>query len=365
MNHQDTKTARRFSDMSIYGLEPYNRVTAHAGGTPQICHATKRNNNRNLTGLVSWWFILCVSLGGEALAQDLRASVKTSLDHLTITVGDLVRVTLEVHRPNDLKIQPPALERELGEWIVRQFKQVASSKSEPGWSTETFELELTIYKTGEFQIPPLSLGLVGSDGTKGVVSSSPVKVKVESVLGSRDSVLKDLKPQAEILPDYKPFLLFLAAVGAFSVLIFQLVRHFRKRQRITVSLPVDTRTPEEIAREALKRLLARQLIEQGLFKVFYLGISEIIKRYLGVRLGIISLERTTEEILDDLRSIGLSENHYRVTRTFLEDCDLVKFAKYHPSPHEVEGVVKTAFGILDATEMELSPPVVILEKADL
>jgi hypothetical protein len=365
MNYQDTKTPRHISGVEAHGLRPRGRVARQGGGTLQICHVTKRSISRDLVTLVSWWLILWVSLGGESFAQDLRASVKTSLDHSTITVGDLVTLKLEVRRPDDLKIQLPALEGELGEWVVRQIKESATSKSDPGWNMETFELELTIYKTGEFEIPPISLGVVGNDGKRGTVSSSPVKVKVESVLGSGDNALRDLKPQAEIPPDYRPFLLFLAVVGAFLVLVFQLIHYFRKRQRISPSLPVDTRTPEEVAREALHRLMARQLIEQGLFKDFYLEISEIIKRYLGMRLRIISLERTTKEILDDLKSIGLSEIHYRTTRAFLEDCDLVKFAKYHPSHNEVEEVVQTAFGIVNTTKVELSPPVGILEKANL
>jgi hypothetical protein len=364
MNHQDTKTPRHISGVDTPGLRRRGWVAPQGGETLQIRHVTKRSISRDLMTLVSWWLILWVCLGGESFAEDLRASVKTSLDHSTITVGDLVKLKLEVRRPDDLKIQPPALQGELGEWFVRQIKESATSKSEPGWNTETFELELTIYKTGEFEIPSISLGVVGNDGKKGTVSSSPVKIKVESVLGSGDNVLRDLKPQAEIPSDYRPLLFFLAIVGAFLVLVFQLIHYFRKRQRISPSLPVDTRTPEEVAREALHRLMARQLIEQGLFKNFYLEISEIIKRYLGVRLRIISLERTTEEILDDLKFIGLSEIYYRTTRAFLEDCDLVKFAKYHPSQTEVEEVVQNAFGILNTTEVELSPPVVILEKAN-
>ena len=67
----------------------------------------------------------------------------------------------------------------------------------------------------------------------------------------------------------------------------------------------DTRTPEQIARDAIQDLLSRKLIEQGLLKQFYLELSEIVKRFLGQKLNILSLERTTEEFTRDLRKTSL------------------------------------------------------------
>jgi hypothetical protein len=104
------------------------------------------------------------------------------------------------------------------------------------------------------------------------------------------------------------------------------------------------RSAEEIAREAIERLLARKLVEQGHLKQFYLELSEIIKRFLGSKLGVHSLERTTEEFTRDLRAVSVPSAEYRMIREFLEDCDLVKFAKYRPAAEEVEQIIARSRG---------------------
>lgn len=224
---------------------------------------------------------------------------------------------------------------------------------QPDWSTDVYEVQLTVYKTGDFEIPPFEVELSERSGKTEKVTSSAIPIKVQSVLSRGDETLKDLKPQAEIPPDSKPFLLILVAILAGLVLIYQLIRHFRKRKHVEKSIEVDWRSPEEIAREAIGRLLARRLIEQGLYKNFYLEISEIIKRYLGSRLGILSLERTTEEFMRDLKNTLLPPSQIELIGHFLKDCDLVKFAKYRPSEEEVREIAEISYGVVETTEQEL------------
>jgi hypothetical protein len=43
-------------------------------------------------------------------------------------------------------------------------------------------------------------------------------------------------------------------------------------------------------------------------------------------------------------------------REFLEDCDLVKFAKYRPGPEEVEEVIQRSRKMIDDLVRESSKP---------
>ena len=97
-------------------------------------------------------------------------------------------------------------------------------------------------------------------------------------------------------------------------------------------------------------------MEQGQFKQFYLELSEIIKRFLGSKLGVHSLERTTEEFTRDLRAVSVPSAEYRMIREFLEDCDLVKFAKYRPGAEEVEQIIARSRAMIDGmTEESVKP----------
>jgi hypothetical protein len=295
----------------------------------------------------SLWLIQLNIFSPVLLAQGQTAELKVSADKSTITIGDVVRVKLEVRRPESNKIAFPSFGPRHGDWVVRNSAHLPPGKAEPGWVSEALQLELTIYKVGEFEIPPLGVEEISSAGARRLLTSEPIKIKVQSVLGKDDGELEDIKAQADIPPDYKPLLTFLTALGALAIIIYMAFQHYKKRKRPRPLTPKDTRPLEEIAREAIRVLLTKGLIQNGLLKQFYLELSEIIKRYLGSKLGIVSLERTTEEFTYDLRKVAVPWEHHLLVREFLMDCDLVKFAKYKPAEDEINRTVQRSLEIID------------------
>jgi BatD DUF11 like domain len=300
----------------------------------------------------------CCSLLGvnSALSQEPKAQLKTSVDATTITIGDVVTVKLSVKHPEILKVAFPPVGTSLGEWTVRSSKQLPAARLADGAVEDTLELQLAAYKTGSFEIPALNVETVKTSGEKEVFPSEPVKIEVQSVLTGKEETLKDLKPQAEIEADYKPFLFLLAALASAAYLVYRVIQYFRQRKRAPVLKPERVRPAEEIAREAIERLLARRLVEQGHFKQFYLELSEIVKRFLGSKLGVHSLERTTEEFTRDLRAVSVPSAQYRMIREFLEDCDLVKFAKYRPGAEEIEQITARSHAVIDDMVRESAKP---------
>lgn len=260
---------------------------------------------------------------------------------------------LEVKHPESLKVAFPSVGSTLGEWTVRSSSRLPAKPSEAGVVEEVLELRLSVYKTGNFAIPALELETVKPNGEKGKLSSEAVQIKVQSVLTGSGDTLKEIKPQAEIATDYRPLLFFLAALASAAYLIYRLLSYLKRRKPALLPIPLDTRPPEEIARQAIERLLAKKLVEQGLLKEFYLELSEIMKRFFGAKLGIPSLERTTEEFTRDLRSTTIPAAQYRMIRQFLEECDLVKFAKYRPANEEVQQSVARSRELIDSV---LAPP---------
>jgi hypothetical protein len=309
------------------------------------------------------WIILWMAVvapGDVLAAPQPAAQLKASVNATAITIGDVLTLRIEVKHPESLKIAFPQAGASLDQWSVRGSNRWTSG-AESGLIRDVLELQLTIYKTGEFEIPSLGVETVTADGQKAILSSEPIKIKVESVLDGKQDTLKDVKPQTEIPANYKPFLFFLAALGSLAYLIYRLIRHLKNRQRALPRIPRDMRTPEEVAHDAIRQLLARKLIDQGLFKEFYLELSEIMKRFLGVKLVIPSLERTTEEFTRDLRATALPPEQYRMVRHFLEDCDLVKFAKYRPGAEEVERIVVRSQEIIDTAGVPQSQSMPVLE----
>ena len=303
------------------------------------------------------WIACCVLLWvSPALSQEPKAQLKTSIDATSVTIGDVVTVKLSVKHPETLKIAFPAVGTSLGQWTVRSSKHLPLSKLTDGNVEDGLELQLAAYKTGDLEVPALNVEAVKASGEKESLASEPIKVVVQSVLTGQQDTLKDLKPQAELEADYKPFLFLLAALASAAYLVYRLVRFFKNRKKAPLPKPERTRSAEEVAREAIERLLARKLAEQGQFKLFYLELSEIIKRFLGRKLGVHSLERTTEEFTRDLRAISVPSAQYRMIREFLEDCDLVKFARYRPGAEEVEQIITRSRSMIDDMAKESLKP---------
>ncbi|MFN8007969.1 MAG: hypothetical protein U0V70_13275 [Terriglobia bacterium] len=295
-------------------------------------------------------FLLAIFSAAGVLANEPAGQLKTSIDATDITVGDIITVSLSVQVPPTTKVAFPSAGNTIGEWVVRSAssspaKTAGNGSQELGW-----QVQLTIYKTGEFDIPSMEVETIKTNGERTVLASSPMKVKVSSVLTAQDQGLKDIKAQARIAGNYRSLLFFLTALAAAGLLLYRLVRFLRKRRSTSEVVIPDPRTPEQFARDAIQALLQRKLVEKGLLKEFYLELSEIVKRYLGQKLNILSLERTTEEFAGDLRETPLPLTIYQMIHAFLGECDLVKFAKYHPSPEEIEKVLQQAFRVIESTE---------------
>jgi len=291
---------------------------------------------------------MTLSSGCPLLAQKDSVWLKSSANLSKVTIGDIVQFDLEVTRPESIKIALPSVGPTLNDWVVRNATRLPLKNVAPGSVAETLQLQLTVYKTGDLEIPSLNVEVVNAQGERELRASQPVKIKVQSVLDGEQ--LKEIKGQAEISPDYKPFLLLLAALAALALITYKAVRFLRQRKTTPVATPKDTRSAEEIARDAIQNLLAKRLVEAGYVKEFYLELSEILKRYLGSKLGIISLERTTEEFVGDLKNAAIPWEEYEHVKGFLMDCDLVKFAKYKPSADEIRRIVERSFMVIDAAE---------------
>ncbi len=281
-------------------------------------------------------------------ASEKSPELNLSVDKTELTIGEILLLKLELTHAVSEKPTVPFSKKSLGEWTIRRIEGPVTQEIDPGQISEVWECHLSVYRTGEITIPPIEVGLVNAAGKRRVLATDPITVKVRSILSQDEDHLKEIKRQAEIAPDYKPFLMFVAVVVAVALLLAKLILALRKRGKHKPKKTVaPAPPPEQLAREAIKTLLARKLIEQGQIKQFYLELSEIVKRYLGISLDILSLERTTEEFVRDLVRSPVCREHCREIHQFLSDCDSVKFAKYIPSPEEIQRVVERSFEIID------------------
>jgi hypothetical protein len=141
------------------------------------------------------------------------------------------------------------------------------------------------------------------------------------------------------------YIVILVLIAA-AVLIFIYLKNKKKAEEKLVLPP---RLAEAIARDALKALNEMRLIEKGLIKEYYIRLSDIIRTYIENRYKIFSMDRTTWELFQEMKSKRIERSHIDKINYFLEDCDMVKFAKYAPDQKEMEEIYKKAEEIVNIT----------------
>ncbi|MFO1476797.1 MAG: DUF4381 family protein [Verrucomicrobiota bacterium] len=157
--------------------------------------------------------------------------------------------------------------------------------------------------------------------------------------------LRDIKPPVEI---WNPWL-WAAWVGAALLLLglLALLLWIRARRR-KAARPGPP--PEPAHRRALRRL-DEALAMLGEPKPFCIRVSDTLRVYLEERFDFRAPERTTEEFLQELHGTPrLSVDQKGSLGRFLEQCDLVKFARYEPGEPELRQLHAAAVGLVHETQ---------------
>jgi hypothetical protein len=305
-------------------------------------------------------FLLIVALlAGTALAQgETEVIVSAEVDHDTITVGDRIVYTVRAEHDKDLVVDFPQLASAWGDFEVLSQRPLRPGTSQ-GQVVTGKEYVITAFTVGEHTTPSLRVSYLDREGQTQEVETDPIHITVTSVLTSTEGVtstldIRDLKPQAELPRDWS-WLLWAGLAGlALALAVLALLWFLaRRRKRAGAAAPtavVDLRPPEEIAYEELERIAGLQLVEQGRFKEHYTLTADCLRRYAEGIYGIPAMDRTTEEFYADLRRARVDGQQVRLFKDFLDESDLVKFAKYVPPVEEAQEAVPRAWHIVDVTK---------------
>lgn len=290
------------------------------------------------------------SPGAEAPAPAWRPAgvrLTASASPTTVTVGAPILYRLAVFVPRGMTVSPPATGLQAGEFRIRELGRKTVADPKRGGEEVSVLYDLRAYETGEKQIPPLTAVVRAADGRTAEVDGGPVAVTVESVLDKESKDIRDIKPPLP-LPYFPVGLVaWLAAAACVTAAAIVLFRRFGRRR---AAAPLPPMPPHEIARDELRRLKAMNLPLSGRVKEYYIRLSGIARRYIEARFGLKAPEMTTEEFLSEAGGSGLLDGRARVlVGDFLEQCDVVKFARYGPAVDEMDGAFEAAERFVDET----------------
>jgi len=291
--------------------------------------------------------------------------IKTDARPRTATVGDSIRVELTISLPRGFQARLPELSNQVGDFSILESQsgtgapstaagRASAGKAKSGAAAPEIHrttFVVALFRTGSFEFPSLPIVIRDASGKEYSAASPPVRVEIRSVLTGKDERLKDLKKQAEI-EDPARWLYRLGLVLLLLTLVLLGWLLWRKRRkpalRRTVLPGLD---PYAMAEADLRDLIGRGLLERGFVKQFYVALSEIVKRVLEAGYHISTTEKTTSEIMEALSQVSQDDpsgtESARIA-SFLNGCDLVKFAKYLPSKVENDVNIQVVLAMLEA-----------------
>jgi hypothetical protein len=268
-----------------------------------------------------------------------------------ISTAETVDLLLEIKAAEDWNVDFPEIPDSLGEFKVveRAGEERRLDRDRNLVSTRRYTLEP--FLPARYTIPPLEVRFGTGGGYAFSVYSEEVAVEVTSVLPPQLGE-QDIEEIAGPL-GLRPRILLWYGLGAGAVLAAAAasVVVLRRRRRGQVETAAVS-TPWEAARQELDDLLELGLVESGRLKEFYEGISDVTRRYIERRFEIRAPELTTEEFLEQAQGSEALADRRESLQRFLDHCDLVKFARYRPSPEEVRLTVNSCMDFLAATTPE-------------
>ena len=268
-------------------------------------------------------------------------SVAAAMSTNQIRIGDPVEVTLTaLHRGGTTVGFPnPASGKDV---VVRDAK------------TETETLANGLLRTVQnIRLTSMTITnhVIGEKAS--ILISTPEGVKTNAYPFLSLEVVSALKPgEQEIRPakgglahwPAPPARWIWVALAILAVLAaaFLALRKVLTTPRTFLHMPPPV-PPHQIALEALAALRQKGWIEALKIEPFYVALSGIVRRYLEGRFGLRAPERTTEEFIRDaLTSKKLSDAHRDLVAGFLEQSDLVKFARHAPGQADMRNALDSA-----------------------
>jgi hypothetical protein len=298
-------------------------------------------------------FLLFLVMVSSAEAQQAR----TGLTRKTIQVGDRFGVAVEFEVPAGGELLIPDTLDVSGDVENAARKRVQIDTTQSGSLHYLVTYPITVWRPGTDTLPPIT-ATIRANGTERSLRVDLPVVIVTSVLPADTSNLEP-KPPRDVWGANRLWWPIILAAALGVALIALLIWWWRRRRRQTTVEPVVTMpavTPREWALRELERLTAARLIERGEVRLFYIELSEILRKYLALLDNAWSTDLTTNELSDRLIASKVTPG---LLFTLIDRADLVKFARHRPPLEQGKRDLEAARAWVDYFE----PPALALPEA--
>ena len=293
------------------------------------------------------------------LPPDRMPTLEFSVEPVEVTLGDIVTWKTVIRRRVGDRIH---LSRtaSFSDFEI-QSKDDTVGEATDDWLQETLIVNLISFEAGDIEIPSHRITVVDIEGRVAEIETEPVTVSVKSLIANEPEpkIKPDTGPGVPVYEDDYTLLYVLGALGAIIVIALLTLlgrKLWSMRRPRRGPPPPPPRPAEEIALEKLAAIRESSHLEEDRYKLFHVLLSEAFREYLGNRYRFHSLDRSTEELVIEMRKPTLHPELFERIIELLAQTDFVKFAKFIPGHQASLEMLEEAFAVVDVTTPKPSTP---------
>jgi len=285
------------------------------------------------------------------------ATLFLDIERKEITVAERLNLKITMVVDEDYEVKLPGFGEKLEQFGIVDYRTTQPELTEDNRKEVSRSYVLEPFLSGEYIIPSMEVSFWNKQEEEAgahQIETPEATVTVRSLLPEdlEEVKLNEIKPP---VPFPRSFSLWIwlgigsALVVAGIAVVVILIRRRRKVEEVWSQRVLA----HELAYEALRRLVAEDLVKKGEIKVFYQRLSGVIRHYIENRFGLRAPEQTTEEFLTGLEVMREFPGTYKpLLKTFLNHCDLVKFAEHQPRAEDIQKTFDSCKAFIKGTEEE-------------
>ncbi len=267
-----------------------------------------------------------------------NVNIKTSIDTAQIIIGDPIQLTLKAtFDPQNFIIHLPHIDDTFNHFEVVEIQKPDTTQAEK-LSTITQKIIITNFDSGAWYLPVLEYKISPLNGTNPyTMFSDSIRVQVQTIATDTS---KPFKPIFGIREVNRPIqqiiqyvLIGLIALAAILFLIYYLRKKAKQKQ--SKPKPIEpTLLPHEKALKQINHLKAENAWQNQNQKQYFTELTDVVRTYLEEQFQIDSFEKTSAEIISQVKKIKALSTSRQALRNLLDLADVVKFAKGKPTEDE-------------------------------
>lgn len=276
-----------------------------------------------------------------------QGPVEIRMDTDTFLVGDIIPVHIHITASPHATLRLPSVEQ--GEELILVNRHVETDTLSETNERTRFHLQLQAFSAGEYTLFSEPVSLREGETTMSLPAPE-LQFEVRSSLTNDNEQIRAYKePMLWPTQSRSRILAVLAGVFLVAVLIgagVWLWRYLHRRPP-----PVAPVVPaHEIAIRALRDLKAKKYLDRDEVEPYFVELSAIVRHYLENRFELRAPELTTEEFIREAAvHPRLSPDQQERVHRFMQQSDLVKFARWTPGRAESDQAMEMAFELVEET----------------